>query len=118
MLAASRRLFEPLLVENSSHVCIVVVVQEAVHFGYHGRILLVAFAVAQRQRQHQCVFDMPPRKRPSSWTCSPFRIVTSSMRRRTIRLRSRSAVPGSFDSCGKFVARASTCCRCTLLTFS
>jgi len=47
------------------------------------------------------VFDMPPRKRTSSRTCSPFPIVTSSMRRRTIRLRSRSAVLGSSHSCGK-----------------
>jgi hypothetical protein len=59
-----------------------------------------------------------PRKRTSSWTCSRFRMVTSSMRSRTIRLRSRSAVPGSFHSCGKFVARATTCFCCTLLTLS
>jgi len=97
--------FEPLLVENSSYICVVVIVQEVVHFGYQRRILLVALAKTQRPRQHQR-FRHAPRKRTSSWICSPFRTVTSSMRRRTIRLRSRSAVPGSFHSCGKFVARA------------
>ena len=51
-VTASRRLEAP-LVENSRHVCVVVVVQEVVHFGYHSRILLVAFTVAQRPRQHQ-----------------------------------------------------------------
>ena len=89
--------FEAVLVENASHVRVVVIVQEAIKFGYHCRILLVTFAETQRPRQYK-LFRHAPRKRTSSCTCSPFPMVTSSMRRRTIRLRSRSAVAGSFHS--------------------
>jgi len=44
---------KPLLVENSRHVCVFVIIQEVVQFGNHSQILLVAFAITQRPRQHQ-----------------------------------------------------------------
>src|SRR6516165_5282415 len=40
-------------IQDSGGVGVIAVVQEAVHFRYHGRILSVAFAKAQRSWQHQ-----------------------------------------------------------------
>ena len=58
-----------------------------------------------------CVRVAPPLNRTSAVMDSPFDKVTSSMSRRTIRLRSRSDVRESHQSFGKSVASARICRR-------
>jgi hypothetical protein len=43
---------ETFFIQDSGSIRVIVVVQEAVHFGYHGGILSVALAKAQRPGQH------------------------------------------------------------------
>jgi hypothetical protein len=47
----------------------------------------------------------PPRNRTWRWIWSPLLMVTSSMRSRAMRLRSRCGVAGLFHRAGKSLAR-------------
>ena len=58
----------------------------------------------------------PPLKRTWAEIASRLMIVTSSMSRRTMRLRSRCGVLGSRQSAGKSAAMAAICARCSSLS--